>query len=142
MFDIQDYAYVDTTVIQTDTIITMSEIEVEITSVNDPSSLEVKPGEYILTDDFISNSTVDLSFQLQVKGNVGELTKEQVFSSIFLQWSSLSEDQYAFEESYARYLDSQSFGPFAEAVVIYSNVENGLGYLGAESIQVLNLECD
>jgi len=105
-----------------------------IESITLPHAIENENRTYLFDDSVFDGSYTSFSFSLIASKNIGQAPDlENLKALSFVKWSCLSEEQYLFETSYLNYQNNQLFGPFTEQYSIFSNVENGLGYLGAEN---------
>jgi len=104
-----------------------------IESITLPNAIEMENKSYLFDDSTFDSSYASISFSLIAEGIFGAPDLERLKAISFLKWSCLSEEQYLFDTSYLNYQSNQLFGPFSEPYSIYNNVENGLGYLGAEN---------
>lgn len=126
----------DTFINQQDTFIYEREKYNIYLSSNEISAIESRG--YIIIDDEAfdgQNHTTDIVFELY--NNSDEDTDINDFK---LDWAVLSEDQFQFEKRLSIYRDSDDFGPFAEPVSIYSNVENGIGIFAGQNQKLLDIE--
>ncbi len=103
-----------------------------IESINLQGALESYNGGYLFDDSVFDDSAFTFTFNM-VLSDSQDLTQSDIEESIAVKWSCISEELYNFETSYTNFRNSQNLGPFSEPVSIYTNVENGLGYLGAEN---------
>ena len=123
----------DTIIINMDTIVFQNSAYSYIESVNVQGAQESYNGGYLIEDAIFDGTTYTFTFNMVVGNVEDELDLSSLKESFSLRWACLSEDQYNFEASYTSYQNSQDFGPFSEPVSIFTNIDNGLGYFGAEN---------
>lgn len=131
----------DTFIYGMDTFLIESYSYAYIESVNNTNVVETFDNGIFMRDELFDNSEFTLSFYINIFGdNFMDKTFEEILDPVKLRWSCISEEQYNFRTSYFNYINSQDFGPFSEPVSLYSNIENGLGYFGAENYYNVPLE--
>jgi len=137
LLDDIDVVFMDTLIYGEDTLVLENYLYGYIESFNVQGAQEGYNGGYSFDDSIFDDSAYTFTFNMVVGngggnggGNIDLDFIEEQFS---VRWSCLSESQYNFERSYTNYQNSQDFGPFSEPVSLYTNVNNGLGYFGAEN---------
>ncbi len=123
----------DTFVIGTDTTFFEYTPFINIGS-NDPDVFLSRNG-FLLPDDFFEGREKSVTLFLDSFGFDISENKE----SIVVSWENLSEEKYLFTRSLELYQSSGDFGPFSEAVSVYTNVENGLGYFAGSHLSYYDL---
>jgi|GEM_PF-1786837 len=123
---------IDTVIYGLDTFTFERRLDYYIESINLQGAQESYNGGYLFDDSVFDDSEFTFTFNMVVFNgdDLAQADLEELFS---LKWSCLSEELYNFETSYTNFRNSQDFGPFSEPVSVYTNVENGLGYFGAEN---------
>lgn len=97
---------------------------------NDPSlkaasTVQTTDGGFLFTDDLFSGQNKELA----VVPSMG-LVAANIDIKYLIELRSISEDYYKYQTSLQRYRDQQdgnSNGPFSSAVIVHSNINNGLG---------------
>lgn len=91
---------------------------------------------YIFSDELISGREYDLTFRINAP--VKSFSHYE-FTHYKIELQSISQDLYLYLRSLSLHRSSGS-SPFTEPVIVYSNVVNGLGIVGARISSGINLE--
>lgn len=100
--------------------------------INEPG-LEYDNGGYILSDQFFDGQ--QRSFEFEKWYYQGEQKPNKVQIHVYAMTKSYSD----FKSSLNKYWDAE-YNPFAEPVILYSNIENGLGLFSIHNPQIIVLE--
>jgi len=112
----------DTFIYNMDTTIFEYSPFIDIAS-NDPDVFLNDAG-FLMPDDFFEGREKSITLFIDAY----DIDIAEIKEVLVISWENLSEEKYLFSRSLELYQNSGDFGPFSEAVSVYTNVENGLGY--------------
>lgn len=85
-------------------------------------------GNYLFFSDALMNGK---EYKLQLQVDTYEYNSAEV---LYVMLQSLSEEFYYYSKSVQQHLEASDFGIFAQAVIVYNNIHNGLGIVGSSAI--------
>ncbi|MBI9068358.1 MAG: DUF4249 domain-containing protein [Salinivirgaceae bacterium] len=92
-------------------------------------------GIYYFTDALFQGKEYSFSIQLDNYYSANSDEEETQYSNnVYVILENMSEDYYYFSKSVSAQYDVDGFGFFAQAVIVYNNIENGFGIVGSKGI--------
>lgn len=99
---------------------------------NDPNA-EINNYDCLISDEFFNGSTYKVSVNTPSNRFTDSLSR------YYLYFKSISKEMYLYKKTLNKYYNANG-NPFAEPVRVYSNVENGMGILGAYSFSLKKIK--
>ena len=90
-------------------------------------------GKDILFDFSLSDILESATYVNGEEINDGNSSREELTVKYIIEIGEISKDMYHYLISGNKALNAEDYGPFAEPVRVYSNIDNGVGILGAYS---------
>jgi hypothetical protein len=96
------------------------------------SNFEPGVSGFLLTDDLINGQRYTIQVMLVSNTPIEQIPVDRIRVS----WNSISREQYEYSKSLQQFQTSVNFGLFSDPVAVYSNVDNGLGFVGFRSSRI------
>ncbi len=91
----------------------------------DPSLISNWYGEFLFSSETFSNNTKNIDFDFNISNSN---------TTVYIDYYAISEDFYKHRVTISKYMEN-SGNPLVEPVLVYSNVNGGLGFLGGAMVK-------